>query len=83
MLPFNDTRFKAQVEEALKQIRTVLDHTKHPKFAADVFHDYEDKYRLAEMLGNVAAAAQGIRYLTSFFDLQLTAFNTSGSPLIH
>lgn len=57
MQPFNELRFKGQVEEALKQIRTILDNTKQPKFPADVFHQYEDKYRLAEMLGNVAGAA--------------------------
>lgn len=58
MIPFDEARFTTQVEEALKHIRTVLDNNKYPKLPADVFHKYEDKYRLAEMLGNVAGAAQ-------------------------
>jgi len=45
---FNEHAFKRKVDEAMKQVRTVLDTTKNPRYPDSVSHTYEDKYTLAE-----------------------------------
>lgn len=54
---YQESEFKSRVAAALRRIRTVLDNTRNPKFAADVPHQYDDKYLLAEFLTRVAVAA--------------------------
>jgi len=33
---FDESRFRSQVSSALSSIRSILDHTRHPTFPADV-----------------------------------------------
>lgn len=54
---FDDYRFRSQVDSALATVKTVLDNTRSPTYAADVPHKYDDKYGLAEYLTNAAVAA--------------------------
>jgi hypothetical protein len=37
---FDESRFLGQVDRALKSVRTVLDNTRNPQYAADVPHVY-------------------------------------------
>jgi hypothetical protein len=46
-----------RVPSVLDKARTVLENEKHPQYAPDVPHAYEDKFALAECLGNCAVAA--------------------------
>jgi len=55
---FDEGRFTRQVDSALKVVKTVLDNTRVPQYAADVPHQYEDKYLLVDSIGNVTIAAQ-------------------------
>ena len=55
---FDEIRFKTRVNNALIKVRTILDNTRTPQFAADVAHEYEDKYLLAEFIVNSTIAAQ-------------------------
>ncbi len=52
MKRFDETQFKARVNSALVQARTILDNTRNPQYPADVPHEYEDKYFLAQSLTN-------------------------------
>lgn len=58
MQPYDETSFKERVQRALEVTRRVLDVNKNPKIPSEVFHQYEDKYTLAESITNVAVAAQ-------------------------
>ena len=49
--------FKSKVSAALEQVRRVLHANKHPVFADEVQHKYEDKYRLAQFLTNITLAS--------------------------
>jgi hypothetical protein len=49
--------FKSKVSAALEQVRRVLHANKHPVFADEVHHKYEDKYRLAQFLTNATLAS--------------------------
>jgi hypothetical protein len=40
MLEFDEHRFREQVNKALKSVKTVLDNTRCPQYAADVPHVY-------------------------------------------
>ena len=46
-------------------MKTILEVTRNPQYAADVQHEYEDKYLLAEFLTNasVASHASALDYL--------------------
>ncbi len=57
MTPYDETRFRHNVDAALRSIRAVLDNTRNPQYPADVPHRYEDKYELVEFLGRTATAA--------------------------
>ena len=57
MNSFSDYQFRAKVDEALDTVRKVLDTTKHPARAADVPHQYDDKYALVEQATKAAAVA--------------------------
>src|SRR5688572_27582173 len=54
---FDEDEFREMVDEALKRVRTVLDTTKNPQYAADVPHKYDDKFLLAEVLTRTAIAS--------------------------
>jgi hypothetical protein len=41
---FNEVRFGHQIDRALKHIKRILDNTRHPRYAADVDHKYDDKF---------------------------------------
>jgi hypothetical protein len=57
MESYDETRLRAGVDAALKSVRTILDNTRNPQYAADVPHRYEDKYLLAEALTRTSTAA--------------------------
>jgi hypothetical protein len=46
-----------EVERALQVVRKLLDQNKNPMIAADVDHDYDDKYSLVEFVTNTGIAA--------------------------
>lgn len=54
---FDEAVFKSRVSSALDRVRTILDNTRTPQYAADVSHEYSDKYLLAEYLTQSAVAA--------------------------
>ena len=58
MEEFDEYRFQTKLDAALQRIRTVLDTSRQPQLAADVPHEYADKYELAEFLTNAALASQ-------------------------
>jgi hypothetical protein len=47
-----------RVENAIEDVKRILDETRSPKFFGDVDHSYEDKYALAEYVVNVGLASQ-------------------------
>ena len=49
---FNESRFRAKVDEAMAKVRLILDTDKKPTLAEGVSHEYDDKYLLAELLVN-------------------------------
>ncbi|MGK3741120.1 MAG: hypothetical protein ACI90V_007970 [Bacillariaceae sp.] len=51
---FNEEVFKASVDEALHSVRRVLDINRNPTLAEDVDHNYNDKFKLANLLTNTA-----------------------------
>lgn len=54
---YQESEFRSRVDAALRRIRTVLDNTRNPQYPADVPHQYDDKYLLAEFLTRVSVAA--------------------------
>ena len=54
---YDEHTFRAKIDAALRQVRTILDNTRNPQSPADVPHRYEDKYLLAEFVGSVAIAS--------------------------
>ena len=54
---YQESEFKSRVDAALRRIRTVLDNTRNPRYPADVPHQYDDKYLLAEFLTRISVAA--------------------------
>lgn len=40
MQSFDESRFQAQVDRALKTVKTVLENNRVPQYAADVPHTY-------------------------------------------
>jgi len=55
---FVEDRFRRQVDETLAKVRTILDNTRNPTYAADTAHTYDDKYTLTEFLANLGMAAE-------------------------
>ena len=51
-----DPQFRETVERGLVQVKKVLDTTRDPKLAADVHHEYTDKFLLAEFLTGAGCA---------------------------
>ncbi|GKY91218.1 hypothetical protein MPSEU_000094400 [Mayamaea pseudoterrestris] len=57
--PFHEQRFRAQVNQTLQQLQSILENTRHPRLAEDdADHKYDDKFALAEFLANTAIAAE-------------------------
>jgi hypothetical protein len=54
---FSEHEFRRRVDAALERVRTILETTRHPQYAADVPHEYEDKYLLAEFVVNTSISA--------------------------
>lgn len=54
---YNHYRFRTQVDNALKTVKTILDTTRAPQYPANVPHQYVDKYLLAEYLTNTSLAS--------------------------
>ena len=59
---FNEEVFKASVDEALHSVRRVLDINRSPRLhlAEDVDHNYNDKFKLANLLTNTAIISSTI-----------------------
>jgi len=55
---YQEQQFQQKLQGALERVRVVLAANKVPSFAADVHHQYLDKYLLAESSTNVALASQ-------------------------
>lgn len=66
--PFDEARFKQQLDSALTVVETVLENTRKPQLPADVPHQYDDKFLLAEYLTNTAMAAK-LQCLEEFLGL--------------
>jgi hypothetical protein len=62
---YQETELRSRVDAALRRIRTVLDNTRNPQYPADVPHQYDDKYLLAEFLTRISVAA-ALQTLSSF-----------------
>jgi len=54
---FDENAFKGRVNNALTRVRTILENARTPTLASDVHHEYEDKFLLAEYIGNTTIAA--------------------------
>lgn len=57
MQNFDENQFHERVNKALERVRTILENTRTPQYAADVQHEYDYKYLLAEFLTNSTIAA--------------------------
>ncbi len=57
-VPFDEHKFRQQVDQGLETVQRVLENTRSPIYAADSDHTYCDKYALSEFLANSALAAQ-------------------------
>lgn len=55
---YEESRFQRQVDSALDKARTLLANTRQPNYPDQVFHKYEDKYVLVDLLTNTALAAE-------------------------
>src|SRR4051812_42367785 len=55
---YDEARMNMQFSAALATVKQILNTTRHPQFAMDVPHVYQDKYSLAEYLTNTALAAE-------------------------
>jgi hypothetical protein len=53
---YSEYNFREQVGKALEAIRKVLHVNRHPQYASDVTHQYEDKYMLVEFLAKATLA---------------------------
>lgn len=49
-MSFDETAFRKQVDESLKVVKTILDNNRAPMYPTDVFHKYDDKYMLINLL---------------------------------
>jgi len=55
---FQMEQFERKMGKVLERVRLVLDSNRLPCWAADVDHQYQDKYILAESMTNMAIASQ-------------------------
>jgi hypothetical protein len=49
--------FQSQVDEALKEVKKILDTTRNPVFPTDGAHSYDDKYLLAELAAKTTVSS--------------------------
>ncbi len=49
---YNENTFRSRVDQAMVQVKQILDNTRNPTVASDVPHEYTDKYLLAQFLTN-------------------------------
>jgi len=54
---FNEQVFRSSVDNAMKIVQQILEANRNPRMAEDVDHQYENKYKLAEQLSNMAIAS--------------------------
>mmetsp|Transcript_652 Transcript_652/g.1139 ORF Transcript_652/g.1139 Transcript_652/m.1139 type:complete len:988 (+) Transcript_652:115-3078(+) len=54
---FNEQVFRSSVDKAMKTVQQILEANRNPQMAGDVDHKYENKYKLAEQLSNMAIAS--------------------------
>lgn len=57
MNDYSEEVFKGKVSSALTQVRTILENTRKPEYAANVPHEYVDKFLLANFLANTTLAS--------------------------
>lgn len=55
---YDEQRAQQQFRNALATVKQILNTTRHPEFASNVPHTYDDKYSLAEFLTSTAIAAE-------------------------
>ena len=55
---YDEGHFRGQVDRALTTLKQALHTTRHPTYAEDTDHTYDDKFGLVEFLTNVSLAAQ-------------------------
>lgn len=55
---FNEYAFHNRMSQTMEVVAKVLDASRRPKYAAEVHHQYMDKYALAEFVTNCAIASQ-------------------------
>ena len=56
-MDFNTTQFRNKINQALEQVKLVLENNRRPKLPENVNHTYQDKYLLAEFVCNTSLAA--------------------------
>ena len=56
-LSYDEWNFKKKLDVSLREVKKILDTSRHPELAGDVHHSYKDKYCLSEYLTNTAMAA--------------------------
>eukprot|EP01041_Mallomonas_annulata_P011057 gene11057-23113_t len=54
---FDEYLFRRKLGDSIDRVRQILDTNKHPKYAIDIQHVYEDKYILSEYLTNTMMAS--------------------------
>jgi hypothetical protein len=75
MEPFDEQRFRDQVNAALAKVRTVLETNRRPVLAApEVSHSYDDKYLLAEYL--TVSSIAGVLNLFSLLGITTEQYQT-------
>jgi hypothetical protein len=57
MEAFDESRFRAKVQQAIGRLKTVMENHRTPALPSEIPHNYEDKYLLAESLTNSAVLA--------------------------
>eukprot|EP01127_Copromyxa_protea_P017504 TRINITY_DN533_c0_g2_i1.p1 TRINITY_DN533_c0_g2~~TRINITY_DN533_c0_g2_i1.p1 ORF type:complete len:999 (-),score=241.59 TRINITY_DN533_c0_g2_i1:48-3044(-) len=57
MHSYSESKFRKKVQSALTAVNRILHVSRHPSYPADLDHQYDDKYLLAEFVTNVALAA--------------------------
>src|SRR5688572_17072589 len=66
---YEEARVKRQVQDAMQRVRQLLDSTRNPQHAGDVFHGYDDKFTLAQISTQTAIAAH-LNAFGAAFDLK-------------
>mmetsp|Transcript_8391 Transcript_8391/g.8561 ORF Transcript_8391/g.8561 Transcript_8391/m.8561 type:complete len:961 (+) Transcript_8391:116-2998(+) len=67
MNTFDEAIFRNQVDKSLVRVRQILDTNRHPQYATDINHHYDDKYNLSEFLTKMALS--GILNCLNYYGL--------------